>query len=450
MDDRFMKERPVFPLLISMALPMVISMLVNSLYNIVDSWFISRISEDAITALSLVFPIQNLINAVTIGFGIGVNAVIAYHLGANELERADRAASQGLTLSLIHGLILAAGCIFLMPRFLPLYSDSQAVVDLGVRYATVAFAFAPVISLGMFYEKLFQAVGSMRLTMIAMLCGCIANIILDPMMIYGIGPFPKMGIEGAALATGIGQTLSLVIYLVAYKKRPLRVRVRRKFLRPEGKMMRRLYAVGVPATLNLALPSILISALNGILAAFGQAYILALGVYYKLQTFLYLTANGIVQGMRPLIGYNYGAGEHARVKRIYDLVLLMSSCIMVVGTALFLAAPQWLMGLFAEDPATIEAGATALRIISAGFIVSAVSVTSSGALEGLGMGTPSLIISLFRYTVVIIPVAFILSRFFGVYGVWNAFWISEVVAAIISVIVYRRCVTAKAAGSNET
>ena len=170
MDDRFMKERPVFPLLISMALPMVISMLVNSLYNIVDSWFISRISEDAITALSLVFPIQNLINAVTIGFGIGVNAVIAYHLGANELERADRAASQGLTLSLIHGLILAAGCIFLMPRFLPLYSDSQAVVDLGVRYATVAFAFAPVISLGMFYEKLFQAVGSMRLTMIAMLC----------------------------------------------------------------------------------------------------------------------------------------------------------------------------------------------------------------------------------------------------------------------------------------
>ena len=450
MDDRFMKERPVFPLLISMALPMVISMLVNSLYNIVDSWFISRISEDAITALSLVFPIQNLINAVTIGFGIGVNAVIAYHLGANELERADRAASQGLTLSLIHGLILAAGCIFLMPRFLPLYSDSQVVVDLGVRYATVAFAFAPVISLGMFYEKLFQAVGSMRLTMIAMLCGCVANIILDPMMIYGIGPFPEMGIEGAALATGIGQTLSLVIYLVAYKKRPLRLHVRRKFLRPEGKMARRLYAVGVPAALNLALPSILISALNGILAAFGQAYILALGVYYKLQTFLYLTANGIVQGMRPLIGYNYGAGEHARVKRIYDLVLLMSAVIMVVGTALFLAAPQWLMGLFAEDPATIEAGATALRIISAGFIVSAVSVTSSGALEGLGMGTPSLIISLFRYTVVIIPVAFILSRFFGVYGVWNALWISEVVAAIISVIVYRRCVTAKATVPSET
>lgn len=170
MDDRFMKERPVFPLLISMALPMVISMLVNSLYNIVDSYFVARISEDAFAALSLVFPIQNLINAVTIGFGIGVNAVIAYHLGANELERADRAASQGLTLSLIHGLVLAAGCIFLMPRFLPLYSDSQAVVDLGVRYATVAFAFAPVISFGMFYEKIFQAVGSMRLTMIAMLC----------------------------------------------------------------------------------------------------------------------------------------------------------------------------------------------------------------------------------------------------------------------------------------
>ena len=444
MDDRFMKERPVFPLLISMALPMVISMLVNSLYNIVDSYFVARISEEAMTALSLVFPIQNLINAVTIGFGIGVNAVIAYHLGANELERADRAASQGLTLSLIHGLVLAGACIFLMPRFLPLFTSSASVVDLGVRYATVAFAFAPVISFSMLYEKLFQAVGGMRLTMVAMLCGCVANIVLDPMMIYGIGPFPQMGIEGAALATGIGQTLSLAIYLVAYKKRPLRVRIRRKYLIPQAKMTRRLYAVGIPATLNLALPSFLVSALNAILAPFGEAYILALGVYYKLQTFLYLTANGIVQGMRPLIGYNYGAGEHARVKRIYDLVLLMCAVIMLAGTALFLAVPEWLMGLFADAAATIEAGATALRIISAGFIVSAISVASSGALEGLGMGAPSLVISLFRYTVVIIPVAYVLSRFFGVYGVWNAFWISEAIAAVVSIAVYRRCVTSKA------
>ena len=264
------------------------------------------------------------------------------------------------------------------------------------------------------------------------------------MMIYGIGPFPQMGIEGAALATGIGQTLSLAIYLVAYKKRPLRVRIRRKYLIPQAKMTRRLYAVGIPATLNLALPSFLVSALNAILAPFGEAYILALGVYYKLQTFLYLTANGIVQGMRPLIGYNYGAGEHARVKRIYDLVLLMCAVIMLAGTALFLAVPEWLMGLFADAAATIEAGATALRIISAGFIVSAISVASSGALEGLGMGAPSLVISLFRYTVVIIPVAYVLSRFFGVYGVWNAFWISEAIAAVVSIAVYRRCVTSKA------
>ena len=205
-------------------------------------------------------------------------------------------------------------------------------------------------------------------------------------------------------------------------------------------MIVRLYSVGIPATLNLALPSFLISALNVILASFGQVYILVLGVYYKLQTFLYLTSNGIVQGMRPLIGYNYGAGEHARVRRIYELVLLMSGAIMLVGTILFLAVPEWLMGLFATAPATISAGASALRIISAGFMISAVSVTSSGALEGLGMGMPSLVISLFRYVIIIIPAAFILSRFFGAYGVWNAFWVAEVVAAAVSLIVYRRCV----------
>lgn len=440
MDDRFMKERPVFPLLISMALPMVISMLVNSLYNIVDSYFVARISEDAMTALSLVYPVQNFINAVTIGFGIGVNAVIAYHLGANELERADRAATQGLALSVIHGLVLAVGCILLMSHFLPLFTDSPALMDLGVRYSTVAFAFAPIIALSMLFEKIFQAVGNMRLTMVAMLCGCVANIILDPVMIFGLGPFPAMGIEGAALATGIGQTLSLAIFLAAYCKRPLRVHIRKKHLAPDGKMIVRLYSVGIPATLNLALPSFLISALNVILASFGQVYILVLGVYYKLQTFLYLTSNGIVQGMRPLIGYNYGAGEHARMRRIYELVLLMSGAIMLVGTILFLAVPEWLMGLFATDPATISAGASALRIISAGFMISAVSVTSSGALEGLGMGMPSLVISLFRYVIIIIPAAFILSRFFGAYGVWNAFWVAEVVAAAVSLIVYRRCV----------
>ena len=213
-------------------------------------------------------------------------------------------------------------------------------------------------------------------------------------------------------------------------------------------MILRLYSVGIPATLNLALPSILISALNGILASFSQVYILVLGIYYKLQTFLYLPANGFIQGMRPLVGFNYGAGEHRRVKQIYQIVLCMSGAIMAVGTVICLAVPGQLMGLFTQNPETIQAGETALRIISAGFIVSSVSVTSSGALEGRGKGTPSLIISLFRYIVVIIPAAFILSRIFGAVGVWNAFWLAELITAAVAFAVYRRAAEKNTDGSS--
>ena len=200
------------------------------------------------------------------------------------------------------------------------------------------------------------------------------------------------------------------------------------------------YSIGIPATLNLALPSLLISALNAILAAYSEVYILVLGIYYKLQTFIYLPANGIVQGMRPLIGYNYGAGEHKRVSQIYQIVLCMSGIIMVFGTVICLLIPGQLMGLFTHTEATIQAGETALRIIGAGFIASAVSVTSSGALEGLGKGTPSLLISLCRYVVVILPAAFWLSRLFDAVGVWHAFWVTEVIAAVISLIIYRKAI----------
>lgn len=444
MNENFMKEKPVLPLILSMSLPMVLSMLVNSLYNIVDSFFVAQISEDAMTALSLVYPVQNFINAAGIGFGVGINAVIAFYLGAKDQEKADRAASSGLSLAVVHGIVMMIVSIAIMPGFLKMFTRTQAVIDLGLKYSVVAFAFTLMNVLGMVFEKIFQAVGSMKITMISLMCGCIANIILDPMLIFGIGPFPQMGIEGAALATGLGQTLSLVIYLIVYALRPIPVRIHKKYMIPNRQVTARLYSIGIPATLNLALPSLLISALNAILAAYSQVYILVLGIYYKLQTFLYLPANGIIQGMRPLMGYNYGAGEQARVGKIYKIVLCMSGGIMAVGTIICLLIPGPLMGLFTHTPETIAAGETALRIISAGFIVSAVSVTSCGALEGLGKGTPSLIISLCRYLVIILPAAFLLSRLFGPSGVWNSFWVAELLTAIVSFLVYRQAVKPKA------
>lgn len=211
-----MKTRPVLPLVLSMSLPMVVSMMVASLYNIVDSYYVAKISEDAMMALSLVFPVQNLINAVTIGFSIGANAVISYHLGAQEHQKANAAATQSIVYNAIHGIILTIGCIAVMPSFLRLFTTDVQVIDMGVRYSRIAFAFAVFVAISMSMEKIFQAVGKMMMTMICMMSGCIANIILDPILIFGWGPFPKMGIEGAALATGIGQTLSLAIYIICY------------------------------------------------------------------------------------------------------------------------------------------------------------------------------------------------------------------------------------------
>lgn len=438
-----MKEKPIFPLLLSMSLPMVISMAVNSLYNIVDSYFVAKISEDAMTALSLVFPIQNFINAVAIGFGVGINAMIAQYLGAGRRDKADEALTQGMVLAVIHGIVMMILCIIGIPYFLRLFTTDANVIALGVRYATIVFSFSVILSVNLTFEKMNQAIGNMKITMISLLIGCVLNIILDPMIIFGIGPFPELGIAGAALATGFGQCVPIVIYIAAYLKRPKRVAFRREYLHLTREVAKRLYSIGVPAILNMALTSVLTTALNAILAAFSQTYVLVLGIYYKLQTFLYMPANGIIQGMRPLIGYNYGAGEHKRVEQLYRLTLLLNSCIMTAGMILCLTIPGKLMGAFAENPQTIQNGVTALHIICFGFILSAVSVTACGALEGLGKGIPSLLISLSRYVVLIIPLAFIFSRFFGAAGVWHAFWVTEALSAVFAVIIYRRSVKAE-------
>lgn len=443
MNDTFMKTKPVFPLLVSMALPNVISMLVNSLYNIVDSLFVAQINEQAMTALSLVFPIQNFVNAVAIGFGVGINALVALYRGAGDHDRADAAATHGMALSVLHGILCTLAATAIMPGFLARFTADGTIVSMGVTYSTIVFLFATVNMASLAFEKLFQAVGRMKLTMIALISGCVCNILLDPVLIFGLGPVPAMGIAGAALATGIGQVLSVVVYLVVYLRTELPVRLRRSCLRPDAVLDGRLYAIGVPAILNLALPSLLVTFLNGLLAAFSQSYVVVLGIYYKLQTFLYLPANGFVQGMRPLIGYNYGAREYARVKKLFQLTLLMSAAIMAAGTVICQVASGQLMGLFTQNPETIAAGQTALRIISIGFVISAVSTTASGALEGLGKGAESLVIALCRYVVFIMPLAALLCNWLGADGAWHAFWLTEVLAAVVSGIVYHRAVTHK-------
>lgn len=438
MEQTFMKEKKVLPLVLSMSLPMVISMAVNSLYNIVDSYFVAQYSENAMTALALVYPVQNLINAIAIGFGIGINAMTAFYMGAGENAKANQAATLGTFFNFIHGIVLAVLCIVLMPAFLNIFSPEKSIADMALVYSNRAFLFAPVIGLSLAFEKIYQSVGSMKVTMICMMCGFVANIILDPLMIFGIGFFPVMGVAGAAYATGIGQCISLAVYLLFCYFRPIPVKIAAEYLQLNKEILGKLYAIGIPAVLNMALPSLLISSLNGILAGFSDKYVLVLGVYYKLQTFIYLTANGIIQGIRPLVGYNYGAGERGRVEEICRTALKLTMGVMAAGTVLSWLIPQQLIGLFTSTPETVEMGVKALHIISLGFIVSAVSVTCCGVLEGLGKGTASLYISLARYVVVIIPAAFLFSRMAGADGVWYAFCFTEFVTAAFSFFIYQK------------
>ena len=438
MEQTFMKTKPIFPLVLSMALPMTISMLVNALYNIVDSYFVAQISEDAMTALSLVYPIQNIVTSVTVGFGIGINVLVAFYLGAKNQKAANNATTLGLLCNIFHGILLTIICISTIKLYLELFTDNANVISNGLTYSYIVFAFSIPIAISISFEKIFQAVGRMKTSMFCMLLGCVTNIVLDPLLIFGIGIFPAMGIRGAALATGIGQIVSLAGYLTAYYWKPIPAKVKVRNMKPEKQLCKKVYSIGIPATLSLALPSVQVSALNAILAVYSASYVLVLGAYFKLQTFLYLTGNGVVQGMRPLIGYNYGAGESKRVKEIFRSALFLIVIVMVIGTILCMAVPQALIGLFTGNPETIRLGREALRLISIGFIVSSVSVTVSGALEGLGKGKESLVISLLRYIVVILPLAFILSRLFQAAGVWHAFWITEFVSAVISWIICKK------------
>lgn len=440
MNQEFMKEKKILPLVISMSLPMVISMAVNSLYNIVDSYFVASISEDAMTALSLVYPIQSLMTAIAVGFGVGINAKIAFCLGANDKKTANQAASTGLLLSIIHGIMLMVVCLAAMPWFLSLYTDNQVILDMALAYANRAFLFSVIIMAGICIEKVFQAVGRMKETMACMLVGFVANIVLDPLLIFGIGPFPEWGIAGAAYATGIGQTLTLLAYIIFMIVKPIPVSFSRKNLAFPKELMSSLYLVGVPATLNMALPSVLISALNGIVAVFSDKYILVLGAYFKLQTFIYLSASGVIQGIRPIVSYNYGAGEKKRVQSVFRTSLGINAIVMAVGMALSMFIPGQLIGIFTSSQETIAIGVQALRIISIGFIFSAVSVTCCGVLEALGRGMPSLVVSLLRYIVIIIPVAFVLSRISGVgaTGVFVAFPVTEIVTCVASYFIYRK------------
>ena len=435
-----MKTKPIFPLLVSMALPMMFSMMIQSLYNIIDSIFVAKLGNDAFTAVSLIYPLQNLILAVAVGFGIGVNSCIAIATGSQNIKRAENAASTGIILSIIHSILFIFFGIMATKPFLKMFTDSETIITMGSQYGYIVLCLSFGCLVQVCYEKIFQALGNMTITMVVLTVGSIINIILDPIFIFGYLGCPAMGVAGAAVATVCGQISGLIIYVIYYqkKKASIPLNIQFKGLKFDKTLIKQLYAVGIPSAIMIALPSILISSLNSMLVKFSQLHVSVLGIYYKLQTFIYLPSGGIVQGMRPIVGFNYGAGETKRVKKTLEVSLLFTALIMLLGTILSLTLPEQLLLMFNADAQMLEIGVPALRIISLGFLVSSFGVIYSGAFEALGQGMPSLIISLLRQLVIILPLSYILSSFIGANGIWFAFPISEAIASIVAIILMKR------------
>lgn len=436
-DNSFMKTKPVFSLLVSMSVPMMLSMLIQSLYNIVDSIYVSRLGTDALTAVSLAYPLQNAIVSVAVGTGVGISSAISIHLGAGDQEKADRAATLGIALTVFHCILFVIAGIFITRPFLSLFTDNPAVLKDACDYTYIVLCLSFGALLQIALEKIFQSIGQMKITMYLLIVGCVINIILDPILIFGLLGFPAMGTAGAAIATVIGQISAFLLYIAVYVRKSYAVHIRLRHLKPDIRLIGQICSVGIPSSIMMLLPSMLISVLNRILASFSEVYVAVLGVYFKLQTFIYMPANGIVQGMRPIIGYNYGAGEIQRVRKTIRYSLLCAAAIMLLGTLLALLIPGQILSLFDADPELMDAGITALRIISLGFLISSLGVICSGTFEALGNGRNSLIISLLRQFVITIPLSFLLSHFFGPAGVWVSFPAGEICASVAAVFLLK-------------
>ena len=440
-----MGTMPIGRLVFNMSLPMMISMLVQALYNIVDSIFVAKLSENALTAVSLAFPLQTLIIAVATGTGVGVNALLSKSLGAHKYDEANKIGINGAVLyAFSYVIFLILGLTIVKPFYMSQIGNADIeIMDMGVSDLSTVMIFSFGIFAEIFFERVLTSTGRTIFSMTSQLCGAITNIILDPIMIFGLLGFPKLGATGAAVATVVGQCVAAVVAFVCNHKFNHEISLSFKGYSPDFKIMGTIYAIGIPSIIMQSIGSIMTYAMNRILIGFSSTAAAVFGVYFKLQTFLDLPASGIVQGMRPILSFNYGAGEKKRMKQILSVCTGLIFGILMVGTALFLLLPEPIMGMFSKDGVTIREGAAALRIISLGFVVSGISVVASGALEALGEGIPSFIISLLRYLVLIVPVASIGSRIFGITGVWGAFPVAEVLTAAVSAGIftarYRAC-----------
>lgn len=435
--DNIMGTRSIMPLLFSMSVPPMISMMIQSLYNIVDSIFVARLSKEALTAVSLAYPLQNLILAVAVGFGIGINACMARSLGAKKQEETDAIAAHGAVCTLFHWLMFLFIGIFLTKPFLRIFTEEGQVFTMGCSYTYIVVCCSFGTLFHILIEKMFQSVGNMVIPMLLQGIGALANIILDPIMIYGLFGFPAMGVTGAAIATVASQILACILSIILFYKKGKDIHLSLSGFKFQRETAAKIYSIAVPSGIMTALPSLLVGALNSVLVALSPVAVAVFGLYYKMQTFVYMPANGIIQGMRPIISYNYGAGRLDRMKETVKAAMLFTTVIMAAGTLLFTAFPHQIMTMFQADSSMREMGVAALRTISMGFVVSSVGIVFAGVFESVGKGTYSLAVSLVRQLLIILPFAAVVSKTAGAKGVWFGFPLAEALAAVLALFLYK-------------
>lgn len=442
MEQSYKKRNPmgyenILPLLIKMSLPVMLSMFIGSLYNIVDSYFVAQISEKALRATSLSFPIQIVIVGIGVGTGTGLNSLISRSLGSDNQKKADQVAMHGLIAAILSSLLFVIFRYTLMDSFFDIFTKDMEVKAMGMEYLGLIsnFAFFSIVQITI--EKAIQGTGKMLWTMVIQLLGAIINIILDPIMIFGLFGFPAMGIKGAAIATLIGQAAGALLGIIILFSDKIELNIEFSKFKFSKSIVQQIYNVGIPSIIMQSIAAVVTIIMNLILIRHSEMAVSVLGVYFKLQSFIFMPVFGLSQGVLPLIGYNYGAKNKERINDTFKWGMRLTIFIMIFGTLIFQFFPKQLMGIFSNDQEMINMGIYTLRIISISFVFAAIGITNSTLFQAVGLGKYSLIVTSLRQLIIIIPVAYILS-FVGLNYIWLAYPIAEVFSTMVSIILQRK------------
>ena len=425
---------PIGKLLFNMSLPMMISMLVQALYNIVDSIFVAKLSENALTAVSLAFPLQTLLIAVATGTGVGMNALLSRSLGEHKFKEANKIGVNAAFLYFLSYLVfLILGFTVVKPFYASQIKGADAeIMEMGIEYLRTVMIFSFGLLAQIYFERLLTSTGKTLFSMTSQLCGALTNIILDPIMIFGLLGCPAMGVTGAAVATVIGQSVAAVVAFTCNHKFNTEIKIRFQGFRPDIKIIGTIYAIGVPSIIMQSIGSVMTYSMNRILIAFSSTATAVFGVYFKLQSFFFMPVFGLNNGITPIIAFNYGAQNRKRMIKTIKLSLITAFCLTFVGFLSFELIPQVLLGMFNASEDMLAIGIPALRIIGVHYLIAWFCIICGTVFQALGKAVYSMIVSILRQLVVLIPVAYLLSRIGGLHVVWWCFPIAEVASLVVS------------------